>query len=114
MQIFEIQDIKSFTTELFVRDLFDRFELCDADFITFASFHIDGKVQPDYYDTAERESMGERKSLLERNEAVLPRAYTWQTASSIFQNRSSSSFRSPALCRKPDSRTRSIKSKSIP
>ncbi len=61
MQIFDIQDIKSFTTELFVRDLFDGFELCEADFITFASFHIDGMIQPDYYDTAERESMDSRE-----------------------------------------------------
>ena len=61
MQFFEIQDVKSFTAELFVRDLFDGFELCEADFITFASFHIDGKMQPDYYDTAERESMDDRE-----------------------------------------------------
>ena len=61
MQIFEIQDIKFFTAELFVRDLFDGFELCEADFITFASFHIDGKMQPDYYDTAEREPLNGRE-----------------------------------------------------
>ena len=60
MQLFEIQDIKSFTTELFVRDMFDAFELFEADFVTFASFHMDGKIQSDYYDTAERESMGSR------------------------------------------------------
>lgn len=60
MQIFEIQDVKSFTAELFVRSMFDDFELCEADFITFASFHIDGKIQSDYYDTTEREETGSR------------------------------------------------------
>ena len=57
MQVFEIQDIKKFTTELFLRETFDLFELFEAEFATFASFHIDGRLQMDYFDTAEQEVM---------------------------------------------------------
>ena len=55
MRVFEIQDIKKFTTELFLRETFDHFELFEADFTTFASFHIDGRLQKDYFDTDEQE-----------------------------------------------------------
>ena len=59
MRVFEIQDIKKFTTDLFLRETFDGFELFEADFTTFASFHIDGRRQKDYFDTAEEEVMGD-------------------------------------------------------
>ena len=57
MRIFEIEDLKSFTTELFLRSKFDSFEICEADFVTFGTFHIDGRLQKDYFDTGEQEVM---------------------------------------------------------
>ena len=64
MRSFDINDMKSFTTKLFLRDTFDDFEICEADFVTFGSFHIDGRLQKDYFDTAEQETMGNSEFIL--------------------------------------------------
>ncbi|MBQ9064478.1 MAG: hypothetical protein IJ123_03430 [Blautia sp.] len=57
MRIFEIQDIREFTSHLFLKDHFDELQFCEADFITFASFHLDGKRQQDYFDTDEQKQL---------------------------------------------------------
>lgn len=51
----EIEDIKGFTSDLFVGTKFDSFLLKEARFVTFAAFDIDGKVREDYYTREERE-----------------------------------------------------------
>ena len=57
MRSYEIQDLKGFTSHLFVKNTFDDFQICEADFVTFASFHINGRNQAGYFDTAEQEVM---------------------------------------------------------
>ncbi len=57
MRSLEIQDLKGFTTHLFVKNTFDDFQICEADFSTFASFHINGRKLAGYFDTAEQEIM---------------------------------------------------------
>lgn len=55
MVALEIEDIKGFTSDLFVGTKFDSFLLKEARFVTFAAFDIDGKVREDYYTREERE-----------------------------------------------------------
>ena len=55
MVALEIEDIKGFTSDLFVGTKFDSFLLKEARFVTFAVFDIDGKVREDYYTREERE-----------------------------------------------------------
>lgn len=53
----KIEDIKSFTTKLFVGEVFDRFLLREASVSTFNTFTIDGKICPGYYSQEEQEEM---------------------------------------------------------
>lgn len=50
MRSFTIKDQKNFTSLLFAGTAFDSFLLCEADFKTCQSIHIDGRVCREYYD----------------------------------------------------------------
>lgn len=53
-----IEDIRLFTSRLFVGEAFDHFLVKEASIVTFNTFTIDGKVRPGYYS---REEMEEKK-----------------------------------------------------
>ena len=50
MRSFTIKDQKTFTTLLFTGTIFDSFLLCEADFKTSQTLHIDGHICREYYD----------------------------------------------------------------
>ena len=47
-----LADAKTITAHLFLKDTFDRFCLIEGEIITFNTFHIDGRVHRDFFDTA--------------------------------------------------------------
>ena len=49
------EDVKSFTTKLFVREDFDAFLVKEVNITTYNSFSIDGHVKQGYYTEEERE-----------------------------------------------------------
>lgn len=53
MKQFLLEDIKAFTTHLFLQPTFDAFFLREAVFKTSATFSIDGAANADYFDTDE-------------------------------------------------------------
>ena len=55
MSALKIEDIRSFTAGLFIGNLFDVFWLREAEVVTFAQFHIDGRLRKEYYTEAEQE-----------------------------------------------------------
>lgn len=57
----KIEDLKGFTTKLFVRDTFDGLCVREARVATFSSFSIDGRIRPGYYTKDEREAEGIRE-----------------------------------------------------
>ncbi len=66
MRAFTITDQKVFTRELFTGSLFDSFLLCEADFKTSYSLHIDGRICKEYFDTEDenpQEEFADWKSL---------------------------------------------------
>ena len=46
-----LADAKTITAHLFLKDTFDRFCLIEGEIITFNTFHIDGRVHRDFFDT---------------------------------------------------------------
>lgn len=52
----EIEDRKNFMNQLFLGKAFDGFYLCEATFVTFCSFHIDGGMKKEYYAKEELEN----------------------------------------------------------
>ena len=52
---YKITDIKAFTSALFVKEVFDRFLVCEATIQTSNTFHIDGNLQLDYFNDVEKE-----------------------------------------------------------
>ncbi len=50
MRSFTIKDQKTFTSLLFTGSIFDSFLLCEADFKTCQTIHIDGSICKEYYD----------------------------------------------------------------
>ena len=46
-----LADAKTITAHLFLKDTFDRFCLIEGEIITFNTFHIDGHVHRDFFDT---------------------------------------------------------------
>lgn len=54
---YKITDIKAFTSALFVKEVFDRFLVCEATIQTSNTFHIDGKLQLDYFNDVEKEEL---------------------------------------------------------
>lgn len=51
----KIDDIRQFTSKLFVGEVFDRFLVKEASIVTFNSFTIDGRVRQGYYTEEEVE-----------------------------------------------------------
>ena len=51
----KIEDIKPFTSKLFVGEVFDRFLIKEALIATFNTFTIDGNIRPGYYSREEAE-----------------------------------------------------------
>ncbi len=64
MVALKIEDIKTFTSKLFVKETFDGLLLREAQVVTYNSFSIDGRIRPGYYtrDEREAENMGEYSS----------------------------------------------------
>lgn len=46
-----LADNKTITSHLFLKDTFDRFCLIEGELTTFNTFHIDGQIHPDFFDT---------------------------------------------------------------
>lgn len=53
----QIQDVKDFMSKLLIGNAFDAFWLSEAAITTFATFHIDGVLHPDFFDTEEAKSI---------------------------------------------------------
>lgn len=49
----KIEDLKSFTAQLFVGETFDAWLVREANIVTFNSFTIDGRIRPGYYSEEE-------------------------------------------------------------
>lgn len=73
MVALKVEDIRQFTSCLFIGNMFDRFLVREAEIVTFSAFHIDGKVRRDYYteEELEEKKIGE----LSAWEAVKPVCY---------------------------------------
>lgn len=56
MVALKIEDLKQFTSKLFMGEGFDTFLVREADFVTFNSFHIDGHIRQGYYSDEELEA----------------------------------------------------------
>lgn len=57
LQSYQIQDLKDFMKKLLLTDTFDTFLLSEASVTTYAAFHLDGTMHPDYFSTDEAESL---------------------------------------------------------
>nr|WP_296928700.1 DUF5721 family protein [uncultured Marvinbryantia sp.] len=55
MLALQITEVKPFMNKLFLGDTFDGFQLSEAVFVTFNTFHIDGSLQKEYYSSEELE-----------------------------------------------------------
>lgn len=51
----KIDDVKTFTSQLFVKETFDKFLVREADIVTYNAFHIDGRIKQGYYTDVELE-----------------------------------------------------------
>lgn len=58
MVALKVEDIKQFTSGLFIGSLFDKFLLREADVVTFNAFHVDGRIRAGYYTDEETEEKG--------------------------------------------------------
>ena len=57
LQSYQIQDLKDFMKKLLLTDTFDTFLLSEASVTTYAAFHLDGTMHPDYFSTDEAEAL---------------------------------------------------------
>ena len=55
MRALKVEDIRSFTRALFMQDCFDGFLLGEAEFSTFCSFSVDGRVERSWFTDEELE-----------------------------------------------------------
>ena len=55
MVAFNAEDLRTFTAELFTRDTFDEMLVREAEFTTYCSFSIDGRVNGEWYSDEELE-----------------------------------------------------------
>lgn len=55
MVAMKIEDIRQFTTKLFLREVFDRFLVREAVIVTFNTFRMDGHIRKGYYTREELE-----------------------------------------------------------
>lgn len=51
----QIKDVKNFMNRLLLSDYFDAFHVSEASFVTFATFHMDGRLKKEYYTAEEQE-----------------------------------------------------------
>ena len=52
-----IEEMKPFTTKLFVGEVFDRFLVKEASVTTYNTFTIDGAIRSGYYTAEEKEAL---------------------------------------------------------
>ena len=64
MKAYQIQNLKGLTSKLFLHEAFDQLLLFEASFHTAASFVIDGKRNPSFYQKEELEECKNRDYLL--------------------------------------------------
>ena len=57
MQSYQIQDLKDFMKKLLLTETFDAFLLSEASVTTYAAFHLDGSIHPDYFSTDEAKTL---------------------------------------------------------
>lgn len=57
MILLNIEELKPFTSKLFVGEVFDRFLVKEASITTFNTFSIDGTIRSDYYTKEELEAL---------------------------------------------------------
>lgn len=53
----QIEQKKLFMNQLLLSEYFDAFLLSEAAFVTYSTFHIDGKLQKSYYSSEEQEEL---------------------------------------------------------
>lgn len=58
MVALKVEDMKQFTSGLFIGSLFDNFLVREADIVTFNAFHMDGRIRAGYYTEEEAEEKG--------------------------------------------------------
>lgn len=68
----EITERKNFMNQLFLTETFDAFFLSEATFVTFNTFHIDGRLKPEYYSSEELENSGMTEQLFSSWHQVRP------------------------------------------
>lgn len=51
MTSLSLTDIKDFTSQLFLKDSFDSFCFIEGEIVTFNTFHIDGLLRKDFFDS---------------------------------------------------------------
>ena len=51
MIAFSLTSIKGFMSQLLLSETFDSFSFIEAEIVTFNTFHIDGLIQKDFFDT---------------------------------------------------------------
>lgn len=57
MFVFQITEIRDFTTKLFIGNTFDWFEVTVAEFQTACHFKLDGRLRADYYDDDRKQKL---------------------------------------------------------
>ena len=60
----QIADVKTFMKQFLLSEAFDSFLLLEGTVTTFATFHIDGGLHPEYFYTQEQENMEDRQLAL--------------------------------------------------
>lgn len=55
MVALKVEDVKSFTSKLFVKEVFDRFLVKEINIVTYNSFTIDGHIRQGYFSDEELE-----------------------------------------------------------
>ena len=63
MLAIKVDDLKSFTTELFSRELFDKYYVTDIEISTYNTFSINGSINKSYYEDEESKSYSYWKDL---------------------------------------------------
>lgn len=53
----KIEEIKDFTSKLFIGQVFDKFLVREVEIVTYNSFQMDGRIRRDYYTGEELEEM---------------------------------------------------------
>lgn len=53
----QIQDVKDFMGKLLLQHTFDAFLVVEGSITTYNTFHIDGRLHPDYYTAEEQEAL---------------------------------------------------------